>query len=47
MLHLPDLENTDSREEISFLKWTKYNDRRKVWVKVETDKDKLNFVLCR
>ena len=44
---LPDIEKTDSKEELSCLKWTTYNGRRKVCVKFQTDLDKLNFVVCR
>ena len=44
---LPDVEKTDSKEEISFLKWTIYNGRRKVCVNFQTDTDKLNIVVYR
>ena len=44
---LADIEKTDSKEEISRLKWTMYNDRRKVCVNFQTDTDKLNFVVYR
>ena len=47
MKQLPDIEKTDSKEEISCLKWTKYNGRRKVCVKSQTDTDKLNIVVYR
>ena len=45
--NLPDAEKTDSKEEISYLKWTVYNDRRKVCVNIQTDTDKLNIVVYR
>ena len=44
---LPDIEKTDSREEISCQKWTKYTGRRKVCVNFQTDTDKLNIVVYR
>ena len=47
MQQLPDVEKTDSKEEISCLKWTIYNGRRKVCVNFQTDTDKLNFVVHR
>ena len=47
MQQLPDIENTNSKEEVSCLKWTIYNDRRKVSVKFQTDTDKLNIVVYR
>ena len=47
MQQLPDIEKTDSREEISCLKCTIYNGRRKVCVKFQTDTDKLNNVVYR
>ena len=47
MQQLPDIERTDSKEEISFLKWTIYNGRRKVCVNFQTDTDNLNFVVYR
>ena len=47
MQHLPDIEKTDSKEEISCLKWTIYNGRRKVCVKFQMDTDKLNIVVYR
>ena len=45
MQQLPDIEKTVSKEEISCLKWTNYNGRRKVCVNFQTDTDKLNFVV--
>ena len=44
---LPDIEKTDSKEEISCLKWTIYNGRRKVCVNFQTDTDNLNIVVYR
>ena len=44
---LPDIEKTDSKEEISRLKWTIYNGRRKVCVRFQTDTDKLKIVVYR
>ena len=36
---LPDTEKTDSKEEISCLKWTIYFGRRKVCVNFQTNTD--------
>ena len=47
MQQLPDIAKTDSKEEISCLKWTIYNGRRKVCVNFQTDTDKLNIVVFR
>ena len=47
MQQLPDIEKTDSKEEISCLKWAIYNGRRKVYVNFLTDTDKLNIVVYR
>ena len=47
MQQLPDIENTDSKEEISRLKWTMYNGRKKVCVSFQTDTDNLNIVVYR
>ena len=47
MQQLPDIEKTDSKKEISCLKWTIYNGRRKVCVNFQTDTDKLNVVVYR
>ena len=44
---LPDIEDADSKEEISCLKWTFYNGRRKVCINFQTDKDKVNIVVYR
>ena len=42
-----DIEKTDSNKEISCLKWTIYDGRRKVRVNFQTDTDKLNIVVYR
>ena len=47
MPQLPDIEKTDSKEEVSCLKWTKYNGWRKVCVNFQTDTDQLNNVVYR
>ena len=47
MQQLPDIQKIDSKEEISCLKWTIYNGRRKVCVNFKTDTDKLNIVVYR
>ena len=47
MQQLPDIEKTDSKEEISCLKLTIYNGRRKVCVNFQTDTDDLNIVVYR
>ena len=47
MQQLPDIEKTNSKEEISCLKWTIFNGRRKVCVNFQTDTDKLNTVVYR
>ena len=47
MQQLPDIEKTDSKKEISCLKWTKYNGRRKVCVNFQADTDKFNIVVYR
>ena len=44
---LPDIEKVDSKNEISCLKWTIYNGRRKVCISFKTDMDKLNIVVYR
>ena len=44
---LPDIEKIDSKEEISGLKWTIYNGRRKVCLNYQTDTDKLNIFVYR
>ena len=47
MQQVPDMEKTDSKEEISCLNWTIYNGRKKVCVNFQTDTDKLNIVFYR
>ena len=44
---LPDIEKVDSKDEISRLKWTIYNGRRKVCINFQTDTDKVNIVVFR
>ena len=44
---LPDIQKADSKDEISCLKWTIYNGRRKVCINFQTDTDKVNIVVCR
>ena len=45
MQQLPVSDKTDSEEEISCLKWTTDNGRRKVCVNFQTDTDNLNIVV--
>ena len=47
MEQLPDIEKTDSKEEISCLKGTIYNGRRKVCLNFQTNTDKLSIVVYR
>ena len=47
MQQLPEIEKVDSKNKILCLKWTKYNDRRKVSISLKTDMDKLNIVIYR
>ena len=44
---LPDFEKIHSKDEISSLKWTIYNGRRKVCINFQTDTDKVNIVVYR
>ena len=44
---LPDIQKADSKDEISFLKRTIYNGRRKVCINFQTDTDKVNIVVYR
>ena len=44
---LPDIEKLDSKDEISCLKWTIYNGRRKICFNFQTDTDKVNIVVYR
>ena len=45
MQQLPAMDQVYSKEEISFLKWTKFNGSRKVCVKFQTNTNKLIFVV--
>ena len=49
MQQLPEIEKVDSKNEISCLKWTICNGRRKVCISFKTDIDELNIVVygCR
>ena len=47
MQQLPEIEKVDSKSEISYLKWTIYNGRRKVCICFKTDRYKLNIVVYR
>ena len=47
MQQLPEIEKVGSRNEISCLKWTFYNGRRKVCIGFKTDMEKLNIVVYR
>ena len=42
---LPNIQKVDSKDEISCLKWTIYNVRRKVCIDFQTDTDKVNIVV--
>ena len=44
---LPDIEKSDSEDEISCLKWAIYNGRRKVCINFQTDTDKVTIVVHR
>ena len=44
---LPDIQKVDSKDEISCLKWTIYNGRRKVCINFQTDADKVNIAVYR
>ena len=44
---LPDIDRVDSKHELSCLKWTIYNGRRKVCINFQTDTDKVNIVVHR
>ena len=47
MQQLPEIEKVESRNEISCLKWTIHNGRKKVCISFKTDMDKLNIVVYR
>ena len=42
---LPEIEKVDSKDEISCLKWTIYNGRKKVCINFKNDTDKVNIVV--
>ena len=44
---IPDIEKADSKDQISCLKWTFYNGRRKICINFQTDTDKVNIVVYR
>ena len=44
---LPDIEKVDAKDEISCLKWTIYNGRRKVCINFQTDTHKVNIFIYR
>ena len=44
---MPDIEKTDSKDEIFCLKWTIYNGRRKICISFQTHTDKVNIVVYR
>ena len=44
---LPDIGKADSKDAISYLKWTIYNGRIKVCINFQTDTDKVNIVMYR
>ena len=47
MQHLSGIEQSDSKEEISCLKWTKYKDRRTICANLKIETDKVNIVVYR
>ena len=44
---LPDIEKSDSKDEIFCLKWTIHNGRREVCINFQTDTDTVNIVVYR
>ena len=44
---LPYIEKADSKDELSCLKWTTYNGRRKLCINFQTGTDKVNIVVYR
>ena len=44
---VPNIEKVDSKDELSRLKWTIYNGRRKLCINFQTDADKVNIVVYR
>ena len=47
MQQLPNIEETNSKEEISCLTWTKNDGRQNLCEKHDTDTDNLKIVVCR
>ena len=47
MQQLPEIEKVDFKNETFCLKWTIYNERRKVCISFKTDLDKLNIAVYR
>ena len=47
MQQIIDIEKTDSKKEITWLWWTIYNDRRKVFLNFQSDTDELIVVVYR
>ena len=44
---MPDIEKSESKDEIFCLKWTIYNGRRKICINFQTDADNVNIVVYR
>ena len=44
---MPDIQKVDLKDEISCLKWTIHNGRRKVCINFQTDTDKVSIVVYR
>ena len=44
---LPDIEKSDSKDEISCLNKTIYNGRKKICINFQTDTDKVDIVVYR
>ena len=47
MQQLPNIKKTDSKEQMTCLKWTIFKGRRNVCVNFQTDRDKVNIVVYR
>ena len=47
MQQLPEIDSKDPTEEISCLKWTIFNGRRKICIDFKTDLDNLNITVFR
>ena len=45
MQHLPSIQNTESKEDTSWVLLTLHNDRRNVYVVLKTDTEELNIVV--